>query len=247
MMFRSDLSWLPEAQIATDPGTSGWPNEDFADVAHGGAVLLDGCTTVPRDADTGCVHGVAWYARMLGTDLLSEIIAEPAVPLAEALAAAIGQVRDRHKGTCDLTLRHTPAATVLAVRAEPGGISYLALSDSSIAADLSDGQVQVITDDHRAARADPDAASQATTGIIPFDGLRGIALLSDGATRIADLYHQLDWPVLMEILRDRGPGALIAQVRAVENADPAGQRWPRFKLRDDATALYWRPSASGNR
>jgi hypothetical protein len=33
--------------LATDPGTPGWPNEDFAAVGPGAAVLLDGATTVP--------------------------------------------------------------------------------------------------------------------------------------------------------------------------------------------------------
>lgn len=45
--------------LATDPATLRWPNEDFAAVAPGAAVLLDGATTFPRGADTGCVHGVA--------------------------------------------------------------------------------------------------------------------------------------------------------------------------------------------
>lgn len=230
---------MPEAELATDPGTPGWPNEDFACVAPGAAVLLDGCTTTPRGADTGCAHGVAWYARTLGTDLLAGITAEPRIPMPEALAAAIEQVRDRHKGTCDLTVRTTPAATVTAVRAAPDGIEYLALSDSSIAADFGEDQVLVITDDHRAAKADPDAARQATTGTIALGGLRGVALLSDGATRITDTYHLTDWPSLMQVLRDQGPAALIGQVREAEDDDPAGVRWPRYKPRDDATALYW--------
>jgi len=233
------MRWLPQAELATDPGSPGWPNEDFAAVAPGAAVLLDGCTTTPRQADTGCVHGVAWYARTLGTDLLAAITAEPRVTLTEALAAAIEQVRDRHKGTCDLTLRTTPAATVTAVRAEPEGIGYLALADSSIAADFGPGGVLVITDAHRAAKTDPDAASQATTGIIPRDGLRGVALLSDGATRITDLFYLLDWPGIMEVIRGQGPAALIARVRGAEDDDPGCARWPRYKDRDDATALYW--------
>jgi hypothetical protein len=233
------MRWLPEAELATDRGTSGWPNEDFAAFAPGAAVLLDGCTTTPRGADTGCVHGVAWYARTLGTDLLAAMTAEPRATLAEAVAAAIEQVRDRHKGTCDLTVRTTPAATVTAVRAEPEGIGYLALSDSSIAADFGEGRTMVITDAHRAARTDPDAAGQATTGTISLDGLRGVALLSDGATRITDLFYQLDGPGILEVFRDQGPAALIARVRAAEDDDPGCVRWPRHKPRDDATALYW--------
>lgn len=226
--------------MATDPGTPGWPNEDYACAAPAAAVLLDGCTTTPSGTDTGCVHGVAWYARTLGTGLLAAITAEPRIALASALETAIGQVRDRHAGTCDLSLRATPAATVTAVRAEADGISYLALSDSSIAADFGDGRPpQVITDRHRAAAADPAAAGTATTGILPLQGLRGVALLSDGATRIDDLYHQLGWPAMIDVIREDGPAALIRQVRAAEDADPDRERWPRYKARDDATIVYW--------
>jgi len=53
----------------------------------------------------------------------------------------------------------TPAATVTAVRAGPDGISYLALSDSTIAARYRDHRPPlVISDTHPAARVTPDAA-----------------------------------------------------------------------------------------
>jgi hypothetical protein len=233
---------VPEFGLATDPGTPGWPNEDFAAVAPGAAVLLDGCTTTPRGAETGCVHGVAWYARTLGSCLLTSITAEPRVSLASALETGIAQVRRLHEDTCDLSVLATPAATVTAVRAEPGEISCLALSDSSIVADFSDLRPpQVITDTHRAAAADPAAASTAATGTIQSAGLRGVVLLSDGATRITDLYHLLTWPAVVDVARDQGPAALIRQVRAAEDTDRGGGRWPRSKTRDDATVVYWRP------
>jgi Protein phosphatase 2C len=235
------MSQAPAFEMATDPGTPGWPNEDFTVVAPGAAVLLDGCTTTPRGADTGCVHGVAWYARTLGTLLLTAITAEPRVPLTSALEAAIAQVRQLHEGTCDLTLRTTPAATVTAVRADPDGISYLALADSSIVADFGDTKPpQVITDTHRAAAIDPVAARVAVTGSFPLAELAGVALFSDGATRIADLYDVLAWPAVLKVVRDQGPAALIRQVRAAEDADPDCKRWPRDKARDDATVIYWR-------
>jgi Protein phosphatase 2C len=228
-------------QLATDPGTPGWPNEDYACAGPAAAVLLDGCTTTPSGTDTGCSHGVAWYARTLGTGLLAAITAEPRILLASALSDAIGQVRDQHAGTCDLSQRATPAATVTAVRADPEGISYLALSDSSVAADFDDGRPPlVITDRHRAAAADPAAAGTATTGMLPREGLRGVALLSDGATRINEVYHQLGWPSMIDIIRNDGPAALIRQVRAAEDTDPDRKRWRRYKARDDATVLYWR-------
>ena len=226
--------------LATDPGTPGWPNEDFAAVAPGAAVLLDGCTTTPRGADTGCLHGVAWYARTLGTVVLGAITADPAPPLVEALAGAIAEVRASHEKTCDLTNPSTPAATVTAIRAAQGGFELLALSDSSIVADYGGGRDPLVfSDTHRAASADPDAARLARTMFLPPDGLRGLALLSDGATRITEVYRVMSWPVLVTVIREEGPAGLIDQVRAAEASDPGGARWPRSKARDDATAIYW--------
>ncbi|HEY9243004.1 MAG TPA: protein phosphatase 2C domain-containing protein [Streptosporangiaceae bacterium] len=227
-------------ELATEPGTPGWPNEDFAAAAPGAAVLLDGCTTTPRGASTGCVHGVAWYARALGGALLSLVSADPVIPLAEALASAIEQVRASHAGSCDLANPLTPAATVLAARAAADGVDVLALSDSVIVADYGkDRAPLVITDRHRAASTNPAAAGFAHTGTLPRDGLQAVALLSDGATRIAEEYGLLGWPELAGVLREDGPAGLVAQVRAAEDGDPAGARWPRSKLRDDATVLYW--------
>lgn len=227
--------------LATEPGTPGQPNEDFAAVAPGAAVLLDGVTN--RSPDIGCQHGVAWYARSLGCTLLTAITASPPVPLADALAGAISEVRRQHGGGCDLASPATPGATVVAARAEPEGISYLVLSDSSIVADYGAGRAPlVITDGHRAAAADPAVAASASTGTVETTGLRGLALLSDGATRITDRFGLLGWPELLGVLRDDGPGALIARVRAAEAADPGRTRWPRGKVSDDATAIWW-PSA----
>jgi hypothetical protein len=228
-----------QVAMATEPGSPDRLNEDFAAAAPGAAVLLDGATT-PAGVDTGCIHGVAWYARTLGTALLARITAVPHVPLPQALAGAAGEVRAQHERTCDLTQRRTPGATVTAVRAEGGGISYLALSDSSIAADYSDGRPpRIITDSHWAIRANPQVAMAARVGVLARAGLRGIALLSDGATRLADCYGLAGWPEVMGVIRDAGPGELISQVRAAEAGDPHGIRWPRHKLRDDATVLWW--------
>ena len=225
--------------IATDPGSPDRPNEDFAAAAPGAAVLLDGATA-PAGVDTGCIHGVAWYAHTLGTALLAGITAVPHVPLQQALAAAAGEVRTQHEHTCDLTKRKTPGATVTAVRVEPGGISYLALSDSSIAADYCDGRPpRIITDSHWAIRANPQVAMAARVGVLSRADLRGIALLSDGATRIADCYGLAGWAEVVDIIRDDGPGALISRVREAEAGDPDGTRWPRGKIRDDATVLWW--------
>jgi hypothetical protein len=171
---------------------------------------------------------------------LAAITADPPTPLGDALARAIAEVRARHEKTCDLANLRTPAATVTAVRAGQDGFELLALSDSSIVADYGEGRDPVVlTDRHRAASTNPDAARQASTTVLAPDGLRGIALLSDGAARITEVYHLISWPALVTVIRDEGPAGLIRQVRAAEDSDPDGTRWPRSKARDDATALYW--------
>jgi hypothetical protein len=89
------------------------------------------------------------------------------------------------------------------------------------------------------AATDPDAARHALTGTEPVASLASVALMSDGASRLIERYRQATWARISAILADSGPDALIGEVRAIEAADPIGERWPRSKLRDDATAVYW--------
>jgi hypothetical protein len=56
--------------------------------------------------------------------------------------------------------------------------------------------------------------------------------------RLVDRFDLLDWPRFLDVLAEQGPDAIIAQVRAAEYSDPDGQRWPRGKRHDDATAVY---------
>lgn len=88
---------------------------------------------------------------------------------------------------------------------------------------------------------DPRAADEARTGTVPRAELAGLAMLSDGATRTVDLFALGSWRATMDLLRDEGPAALIAQTRAAERTDPDRTRWPRSKTHDDATVLHWTP------
>jgi len=60
-----------------------------------------------------------------------------------------------------------------------------------------------------------------------------------GASRLADRFHLATWAQICGILAREGPPGLIEQVRAAESADPRGERWPRSKIHDDATAVFW--------
>lgn len=88
------------------------------------------------------------------------------------------------------------------------------------------------------ASTDPAAAGNALTGSVPLAELRSFALLSDGATRLADRFGLMTWPQVRGVLRDHGPRELIRRTRAAEDSDPHGRRWPRTKARDDATVAY---------
>ncbi|MDG9673809.1 protein phosphatase 2C domain-containing protein [Micromonospora sp. DH14] len=66
------------------------------------------------------------------------------------------------------------------------------------------------------AKDDPRAAREAVTGSRSLAGLNGVALLSNGASRIVSPYAQTDWPGVLDLLRASGPAGVIARVRRAE-------------------------------
>ncbi|WP_067598037.1 protein phosphatase 2C domain-containing protein [Nocardiopsis listeri] len=244
--------------LATEAGAPDHPNEDFAAVTTTSAVLLDG-VSAPQDEDNGCSHGVAWYTRRLGALLLAGV--DSGLPMREALAEAITAVSAAHAGTCDLTVQESPSATVVAVRVHDDALEYLVLSDSVLLSQ-DDGRTRVVADTRlddlrprvgpgtaiRAWRnvpngfwtagADPRAAEEALTGTLPR---APFLAMTDGASRSVEVFEDLSWSEIFALAREQGPDALLKRVRALEGADPSGLRFPRGKVRDDATALWWSP------
>ena len=92
------------------------------------------------------------------------------------------------------------------------------------------------------AAALPKAAEHAETGSVPLAELRSLAALSDGASRYVERFDLGSWPDALALLEDRGPAELLRRVRQVEAEDSDCSRWPRGKVRDDATVLYARMS-----
>ncbi|GAB2822490.1 protein phosphatase 2C domain-containing protein [Actinocorallia aurea] len=91
------------------------------------------------------------------------------------------------------------------------------------------------------AGADPSAAREAIAGTVPLAAVKAVTLLTDGATRLVDLFAEASWPDLLKILHDQGPVALIHHTRQTESTDPSGTRWPRPKPTDDATIIHATP------
>lgn len=85
------------------------------------------------------------------------------------------------------------------------------------------------------AQVDPAAAEHAYTGRV--DDAEGAVLLTDGATLLVTCFGAVSWAELLSAAFKHGPGHLIAMTRQLEDRDPHGATWPRYKQRDDATAV----------
>jgi hypothetical protein len=136
--------------MASEPGDIEKPNEDWVAANPTLIVVLDGSTS---RTDTGCVHGVSWYAAMLGTSIVANA-AEPSQSLSDSLRNAITHVAKLHP-ECDLDHVGTPSAFVAVVRLLDRGVEHLVLGDAIVALDTDDG-IQVIQDDRVEATARPE-------------------------------------------------------------------------------------------
>jgi hypothetical protein len=67
-----------------------------------------------------------------------------------------------------------------------------------------------------------------------------VLLVTDGFLALASDYDRYGIDALLEAAQSRGLAALGNELRAVEDSDPEGKRFPRFKKSDDATAMLLR-------
>jgi hypothetical protein len=257
-------------ELVSEPGLADQPNEDFASVAlpasgqGGSLVVLDGVTP-PRTA-TGCLHSVPWFTARLGGALTELTVSLPDLPLADVLSRAIARTATAHAETCDLSHPRTPQATVVLARWSPAAVEYLVLSDSALLVEASDGTLTPVLDDRLSrlprsalvsdavidaelrnreggfftAAADPGVAARAVTGVLPREGVRTLAALTDGAARWVEKFGEGDWADCLTLVRKQGAQALVDRVRELERADAAGDRafLGRSKTHDDATVVY---------
>ncbi|MEV0616992.1 protein phosphatase 2C domain-containing protein [Nonomuraea sp. NPDC050404] len=90
------------------------------------------------------------------------------------------------------------------------------------------------------AGAVPEAAEHAVVGSVPLCEVRSIAVMTDGASCLVDVYALMDWNHALRMLAVDGPGAWLRRVREAEQADTNKKRWPRYKVSDDATIALCR-------
>jgi hypothetical protein len=137
---------------STASGANG-PNEDYVAATSDLLVVLDGATV---RTDTGCQHGVAWFARRLGGAILGAA-AQRSTSLPTVLATAIEQVAQLHP-ECDLTHPGTPSAAVGIVRQEDNAVHYLVLGDVTVVIDAGGPEPVVISDERVSATAAAERA-----------------------------------------------------------------------------------------
>lgn len=84
------------------------------------------------------------------------------------------------------------------------------------------------------------AAAHAARRVMALAPGTHILLASDGFLALASDYGAYSADSLMQAARTRGLPALAEELRAIEQADADGVKFPRFKTSDDATALLLR-------
>lgn len=90
---------------------------------------------------------------------------------------------------------------------------------------------------------DPAAvgAERGLYGSFPAEEIRTAALLSDGFADAVPLYGlEPDYDRFLARLEAEGPEAVCRVLRVIQQADPGLDRYPRFKLADDATVVLAR-------
>lgn len=191
-------------ELAVDAHRPDRTNEDFVAATPEALVLLDG-SSAPDTLDSGCSHGIAWYARSLGVHLLARLTDRTDRSVAECLSDAIAETAALHGGGCDLANPNTPAAMVVAARLRGDTLEYLALGDSLLVLDLKDGPPRVIGDNQR------------------FPGGEGLRrqiwATVPGTAERAELY--LRYAVAVRAARNTGHGPWIAAAapHAAEHAE----------------------------
>ncbi|WP_418959094.1 hypothetical protein [Streptomyces tritici] len=254
-------------ELVSVPGSPERPNEDWAAAvlpaagAGGTVAVLDGVT--PPTGAVGCVHTVPWFTARLGGALTELSGSRRDMTLTEILSSAIERTANAHRDTCDLSHVRTPQATVALARWDEETVEYLVLSDAVLLLQSPSGAVTAVRDDrldrvpreilrsHEAtdrlrnreggfftAAADPAVARRAVTGTTPRARVRALAALTDGAARWVELFGAGDWADCCALLAKEGPRGLVDRVRAREAADGEAGGVRRWKLHDDATAVY---------
>ncbi|NOT39275.1 MAG: hypothetical protein HOP13_02165 [Alphaproteobacteria bacterium] len=88
--------------------------------------------------------------------------------------------------------------------------------------------------------ADAAVGAHAIVTSLALPGPATVLLATDGFYALVEDYQRYDDRALIAVAQAIGLGALARELRQIEDDDPAGERFPRMKKSDDATALLVR-------
>ncbi len=84
----------------------------------------------------------------------------------------------------------------------------------------------------------PEAADHVARHAVPFQKSVRALICSDGFSALVDTYQMYEPETLLTAAGDVGLEALYSELRTIEReTDPNGQKFPRYKQSDDATAV----------
>ncbi|MDB5361457.1 MAG: hypothetical protein JWO51_2754 [Rhodospirillales bacterium] len=245
---------------ATGIGGRNYVSEGPSDAAWLARALSDGLSTLdpgersPRDHFAEVIGRVADRYRRLVPDH----VALPPYALPSAAGIWLRAAGDRldlaHQGDCVAVVEQGAAIRVFGTVDQTGLDDIHNLVTARQAAGPVPGKLlDVLGDalrDRRSRLNQPGgywmlgiepraAAAMAVERLAPLAGTR-VLLCSDGYWRLVDHFRRYDAHGLLKASFERGPDALLDELRALEAADPDCLAFPRIKPMDDATALILR-------
>ncbi|MCM5557443.1 hypothetical protein [Pleomorphomonas sp. JP5] len=233
---------LAEPGLLKDQGGAAW-------IAFTADAALSSCKE--PDAASTCRRLFACLAEKFEADKQRDIQGDWEIPTAAFALAQIVNDKLQVAWAADCYVLHV-SGLVYSWCTEPPKTS----SESNEARALGVGigaqrvRSKVTIENRRAKRCSPDytalspdteASTRSTnctsTSIQDGDNL---LIMSDGFANIIDIYGAYDTDSLIEAIRAKGLACLASELRTIEQEDAACVKFPRFKIGDDATALWIR-------
>ena len=240
----TDLHDAPLTKAASD---AAWIAHYLSTSLHSGA--LDDMRAAVRRASEGAAEAFAHLARGQSVEGWQSPIAS----LLMVTEDASGALRGLDIGDCRAFALDAEGAAHQA-----GGIEDGADHESQLAAKQTDAHKPLLRRTEtiemlRRLRAsqngggnswtfclDPACADQARAWELRLARPAHVLLCTDGFSALVDRYAAYDPGSLVKAALERGLQELGRNLRAIEAADSAGAKHPRFKRSDDATALLLR-------
>lgn len=234
---------------ATDLGPPGLLGD------RGGAAWLAAIAHQAFQSASGPLAGIC--ARVFDTvaegflrDQRRDVVGEWELPTASLAAVALEDGRLACAWLEDCTVIHRGAHGVSYLTPPPDRVNERAAAEAlGPGATATDLRSEAVLADRRAARerprqvlgVDPDktrvAVRYAQVAVAPGDD---ILLMTDGFAAQIETYGAYDKDSLMKALLDGGLEILAAELRRIERGDAQCLIHPRFKVSDDATAIWVR-------